>query len=207
MQGSTIDTAQVELNHSPVAHATTHHHAHPDHRVFGLLVFLFSEGMLFLGLFAAYLTFRTVATSWPPAGTPELEILLPGINTIILVSSSFVIHQADAAIKRDDIKSVRWWFLATFIMGAVFLCGQIYEYNHLEFGLTTNLFASTFYVLTGFHGFHVFVGLTIIALVGLRSLKPGAFLGGKHYGIEAASIYWHFVDIIWIILFLLLYIL
>lgn len=207
MQGSTIDTAQVELNHSPVAHATTHHHDHPDHRVFGLLVFLFSEGMLFLGLFAAYLTFRTVATSWPPAGTPELEILLPGINTIILVSSSFVIHQADAAIKRDDIKSVRWWFLATFIMGAIFLCGQIYEYNHLEFGLTTNLFASTFYVLTGFHGFHVFVGLTIIALVGLRSLKPGAFLGGKHYGIEAASIYWHFVDIIWIILFLLLYIL
>jgi cytochrome c oxidase subunit 3 len=163
--------------------------------------------MLFLGLFAAYLTFRTVATSWPPAGTPELETLLPGINTIILVSSSFVIHQADAAIKRDDIKSVRWWFLATFIMGAVFLCGQIYEYNHLEFGLTTNLFASTFYVLTGFHGFHVFVGLTIIALVGMRSLKPGAFLGGKHYGIEAASIYWHFVDIIWIILFLLLYIL
>jgi cytochrome c oxidase subunit III len=206
MQGSTIDTAQVELNHSAVAHATTHHD-HPDHRVFGLLVFLFSEGMLFLGLFAAYLTFRTVATSWPPAGTPELEILLPGINTIILVSSSFVIHQADAAIKRDDIKSVRWWFLATFIMGAVFLCGQIYEYNHLEFGLTTNLFASTFYVLTGFHGFHVFVGLTIIALVGMRSLKPGAFLGGKHYGIEAASIYWHFVDIIWIILFLLLYIL
>jgi cytochrome c oxidase subunit III len=207
MQGSAIDTAQVELNHSPVAHATTHHHDHPDHRVFGLLVFLFSEGMLFLGLFAAYLTFRTVATSWPPAGTPELEILLPGINTIILVSSSFVIHQADAAIKRDDIKSVRWWFLATFIMGAIFLCGQVYEYNHLEFGLTTNLFASTFYVLTGFHGFHVFVGLTIIALVGLRSLKPGAFLGGKHYGIEAASIYWHFVDIIWIILFLLLYIL
>ena len=207
MQGSTIDTAQVELNHSAIAHAGTHHHDHPDHRVFGLLVFLFSEGMLFLGLFAAYLTFRTVATSWPPAGTPELEILLPGINTAILVSSSFVIHQADAAIKRDDIKSVRWWFLATFIMGAVFLCGQIYEYNHLEFGLTTNLFASTFYVLTGFHGFHVFVGLTIIALVGLRSLKPGAFLGGKHYGIEAASIYWHFVDIIWIILFLLLYIL
>jgi cytochrome c oxidase subunit III len=207
MQGSTIDTAQVEHNQSPIAQATTHHHDHPDHRVFGLLVFLFSEGMLFLGLFAAYLTFRTVATSWPPEGTPELEILLPGINTIILVSSSFVIHQADAAIKRDDIKSVRWWFLATFIMGAVFLCGQIYEYNHLEFGLTTNLFASTFYVLTGFHGFHVFVGLTIIALVGMRSLQPGAFLGGKHYGIEAASIYWHFVDIIWIILFLMLYIL
>jgi cytochrome c oxidase subunit 3 len=207
MQGSTIDTAQVELNHSEIAHTTTHHHEHPDHRVFGLLVFLFSEGMLFMGLFAAYLTFRAVAPAWPPEGTPELELLLPGINTAILVSSSFVIHQADAAIKRDDIKSVRWWFLATFIMGAIFLCGQLYEYNHLGFGLTTNLFASTFYVLTGFHGFHVFVGLTIIALVGLRSFKSGAFLGGKHYGIEAASIYWHFVDIIWIILFLLLYIL
>lgn len=183
------------------------HGEHPDLRRFGLLVFLFSEGMLFVGLFMAYLTFRAVAPSWPPAGTPELEILLPGVNTVILVSSSFVIHQADIAIKKDDIKAVRWWFLATFIMGVTFLAGQVYEYQHLEFGLTTNLFASTFYVLTGFHGFHVFVGLVIMALVGLRSLQPGAFLNGKHYGIEAASIYWHFVDVIWVILFLMLYIL
>ncbi len=208
------DSVTEELNPA-IAHSNTHssaqshpaHAEHPDLRRFGLLVFLFSEGMLFVGLFVAYLTFRSVATSWPPEGTPKLEVLLPAVNTVILVSSSFVIHQADIAIKKDNIKAVRWWFAATFIMGAVFLAGQIYEYQHLEFGLTTNLFASTFYVLTGFHGFHVFVGLMIIASVGLRSLKPGAFLEGKHYGIEAASIYWHFVDVIWVVLFLMLYIL
>jgi cytochrome c oxidase subunit III len=213
MQGSIIDSQNplVELDHSSISPEADHHgegHGeHKDLRVFGLLVFLFSEGMLFMGLFAAYLTFRLVAPAWPPEGTPELEILLPGINTIILVSSSFVIHQADSAIKKDDIKAVRWWFLATFIMGATFLAGQVYEYQHLEFGLTTNIFSSTFFVLTGFHGFHVFVGLTLIAIMGLKSFQKGAFLGGKHYGIEAASIYWHFVDVIWIILFLMLYIL
>ncbi len=183
------------------------HHEHPDLRVFGLIVFLISEGMLFFGLFAAYLTYRAVAPAWPPEGTPELEIALPAVNTAILVSSSFVIHQADIAIKKDDIKGVRLWFLATFLMGATFLAGQVYEYMHLEFGLTSNLFGSTFYVLTGFHGLHVCVGLIVMALVWLRSFQPGAFLGGKHYGIAAASIYWHFVDIIWIILFLMLYVL
>jgi cytochrome c oxidase subunit III len=203
MQGTITDsTPNIAL-----AEATHGHHEHPDLRVFGLIVFLCSEGMLFLGLFAAYLTFRAVSTEWPPAGTPELEVMLPAINTVILLSSSFVIHQADRAIKKDDIKAVRWWFLLTFIMGATFLVGQVYEYQHLSFGLTSNLFASTFYVLTGFHGFHVFVGLTLIAIMLIKSFQKGAFLGGKHYGIEAASIYWHFVDIIWVVLFLMLYIL
>jgi len=205
MQGAITDT--TESTEVLEVHGSSHHHEHRDLRVFGLLVFLASEGMLFMGLFAAYLTFRLMATDWPPAGTPELEILLPGVNTLILVSSSFVIHQADIAIKKNNVKAVRWWFLATLIMGATFLGGQIYEYNHLEFGLTSNLFGSTFYVLTGFHGFHVFVGLILISSVLVRSLTPGMYSDQEHFGVEAASIYWHFVDVIWIILFLLLYIL
>jgi cytochrome c oxidase subunit III len=203
MQSAITDSTHISTD----AVESHGHQEHPDHRVFGLIVFLCSEGMLFLGLFAAYLTFRAVSTEWPPAGTPELEVMLPAVNTVILLSSSLVIHQADRAIKKDDIKAVRWWFLLTFIMGATFLAGQVYEYQHLSFGLTTNLFASTFYVLTGFHGFHVFVGLTLIMIMLVKSFKEGAFLGGKHYGIEAASIYWHFVDIIWVVLFLMLYIL
>ncbi|MDX2256426.1 MAG: heme-copper oxidase subunit III [Pseudanabaenaceae cyanobacterium bins.39] len=206
MQGSIATNTSAEAithDHGAVAG----HAEHPDLRVFGLIVFLISEGMLFFGLFAAYLTFRSVATAWPPEGTPELELLLPGINTIILVSSSFVIHQADAAIKENKVKSAQLWFLATFVMGAIFIAGQIYEYQHLEFGLTSNLFASTFYVLTGFHGLHVIIGLSLIATVLVRSLKSGHYSNTSHFGIEAASIYWHFVDIVWIILFLLLYIL
>ena len=106
MQGSiaTNTTTSEEAIH---AHESAVHAEHPDLRVFGLIVFLISEGMLFFGLFAAYLTFRSVATSWPPEGTPELELLLPGINSIILVSSSFVIHQADSAIKANKIKAAQ----------------------------------------------------------------------------------------------------
>jgi len=184
----------------------TAHAEHPDLRVFGLLTFLFSEGMLFVGLFTAYLAFRAVAPEWPPEGTEKLEILLPGINTIILVSSSFVIHQADHAIKQNQLKAVQLWFLATFVMGAIFIAGQLYEYQHLGFGFTTNIFASSFFVLTGFHGLHVIIGLCLIMAVLLRSLKAGHYTAQKHFGIEAASIYWHFVDIIWIVLFLILYI-
>ncbi len=207
MQGSAINSTQVEFNNSPASQGNAHHAEHPDLRIFGLIVFLISEGMLFVGLFMAYLTFRAVATSWPPEGTPELETLLPGINTLILVSSSFVIHQASYAIKKNDVATARLWFLATFIMGAIFISGQLYEYNHLGFGLTSNLFGSTFYVLTGFHGFHVLVGLTLIAAVMLKSFKPGYYTSEQHFGIEAASVYWHFVDIVWIVLFTLLYIL
>ena len=116
--------------------AASHHEEHPDHRLFGVLVFLCAESMLFMGLFIAYITFRLVAVEWPPAGTPELEILLPGINSLILISSSFVIHKADTAVKNNDVAGVRTWFSATVVMGTVFLLGQLYEYSNLEFGLT-----------------------------------------------------------------------
>jgi cytochrome c oxidase subunit 3 len=92
-------------------------------------------------------------------------------------------------------------------MGAIFLAGQVYEYMTLGYGLTTNVFANCFYIMTGFHGLHVFVGLLLILGVLWRSRRPGHYSATKHTGIEMAEIYWHFVDIIWIILFTLLYIL
>ncbi len=207
MTGSTLDSAKTALNHHydeevVAAHGVEHH----DFRLLGVIVFLVAEGMIFLGLFMAYITFRSVATEWPPAGTPRLELLLPGINTAILVSSSFVIHKADTAIKKNDVKGLRLWFGITAAMGAVFLAGQLYEYFHLEFGLTTNLFASTFYVLTGFHGLHVLFGLVLMLAVLWRSLKPEHYNSNDHFGVEAAEVYWHFVDIVWVILFLMLYI-
>lgn len=209
MQSSTVDPAKTALNyhHSAETAAGHHHEGHPDHRVFGVIVFLVAEGMIFLGLFAAYLTFRAVAPIWPPEGTPERELLLPGINTLILISSSFVIHNADTAIKKNNVAGLRNWFIATAIMGIIFLFGQVYEYSHLEFGLRTNLYASTFYVLTGFHGLHVCFGVLLILGVLWRSLKKDHYSSESHFGVEAAEIYWHFVDIVWIILFLLLYIL
>ena len=207
MQGSTFDQPQA-LDPSEVhAPAAGHHSEHPDLRLFGFIVFLVSESMLFLGLFVAYFTFRAVAPSWPPVGTPDLEVLLPGINTIILLSSSFVIHNADVAVKKNNVSGFRIWFLLTMAMGITFLAGQIYEYNHLEFGLKTNLFSSTFYVLTGFHGLHVLVGILMMGAVLWRSRQEGHYSAQSHFGIEAVEVYWHFVDVIWVLLFLILYIL
>lgn len=207
MQSQTVDPAKTTLNYHHTEANAAHQEEHPDHRIFGLIVFLVAEGMIFLGMFGAYLAFRSVLPTWPPAGTPELELVLPGVNTIILISSSFVIHNADTAIKKNDVLGMQTWLAITAAMGGIFLVGQLYEYSHLEFGLTTNLFASAFYVLTGFHGLHVFIGVTAIVAVLWRSRISGHYSNEKHFGVEAAEIYWHFVDVVWIILFGLLYLL
>ena len=101
MQGSAIKDSQLSVNYhqETVEHE---HHGHPDHRLFGLVLFLVAESSIFLGLFTAFLLYRTMLPVWPPAGTPELELTLPTINTIILVSSSFVMHNADTPIKKND---------------------------------------------------------------------------------------------------------
>jgi len=191
---------------APTAEMVSEHHEHGDYRVFGLLVFLISESLMFGGIFATYLILRALTEQWPPEGT-EVELLLPTINTIILVSSSFVIHKGDVAIKKGNLQGMRLWYWLTAAMGAIFLAGQVYEYLTLGYGLQTNIFSNCFYVMTGFHGLHVFVGLLLILGVLWRSRRPGHYSATKHVGIEMAEIYWHFVDIIWIILFGLLYIL
>ncbi len=200
----------AEKINNPIALETTtspiHHEEHPDLRLLGLSVFLVSESLMFGGFFVTYLFFRGIADVWPPEGT-EVELLLPTINTIILVSSSFVIHLGDAAIKKNDVQGMQKWYKITAFMGAIFLLGQIVEYLTLGYGLTTNIFSNCFYLMTGFHGLHVFVGLLLILGVLWRSRRPGHYSATKHIGIEMAEIYWHFVDIIWIILFTLLYIL
>ncbi|TAG69020.1 MAG: heme-copper oxidase subunit III [Oscillatoriales cyanobacterium] len=180
-----IDPEKTALNYHHSAEIEAHGEEHPDHRMLGVLVFLGSEGMIFMGMFAAYLIYRAMAPMWPPEGTPDRELLLPGIN---------------------DATGMRNWLLVTIAMGVVFLCGQVYEYTHLEFGLTTNLYASCFYVLTAFHGLHVTFGVVLMAGVVWRSRVQDHYSSEHHFGIEATEIYWHFVDVIWIVLFVLLYI-
>lgn len=207
MQGSTIDESKAALNYHHEVEAAGHHEEHPDLRMFGVVVFLIAESMIFLGLFTAFMIYRSTLPVWPPEGTPELELLLPGINTAVLIASSFVMHQGDVAIKKNDVAGLRFWYLITAIMGAAFLAGQAYEYAHLAFGLTTNVFASSFYVLTGFHGLHVTVGLLLILSVLWRARKKEHYSAQDHFGPEAAELYWHFVDVVWIILFTLVYLL
>jgi len=204
MQSSTVNQSQ-DLNDAESQ--STAHEEHPDHRMFGVVLFLVAESMIFLGLFGAYLIYSSVIPEWPPAGTPELEMLLPGVNSIILISSSFVMHRGQSAIKKNDVSGLQFWFGLTAAMGAIFLAGQLYEYSHLEFGLTTNLFTSCFFVLTGFHGLHVTVGLLLILFVLQRSTRQNHYTSEEHFGVEASELYWHFVDVVWVILFGLVYLL
>lgn len=186
-----------------ISHAE--HGEHPDYRAWGLITFLVSESLMFSGFFATYLLLWGKTPEWPPEGT-EVELLLPAINTFILVSSSFVIHLGDSAIKQGDLQGLRKWYGITALMGALFLCGQVYEYLTLGYGLTTNIFSNCFYIMTGFHGAHVLIGLISILTVLWASYRPGHYSANKHVGVEMAEIYWHFVDIIWLVLFTLIYI-
>ncbi len=195
---------QTTLDSTPAIPA--HGEAHQDLRVLGLLTFLASEFLMFCGFFAVFLVFRSTVAQWPPEGT-EVELLLPGVNTVILVASSWVINLGTKAIKKNDLAGLRRWFGVTAAMGAVFLVGQVYEYMTLGYGLKTNLFSNCFYLMTGFHGVHVFIGLLLILGVLWRSRRANHYTDLTHTGPEMAEIYWHFVDVVWIILFTLIYLL
>ncbi len=186
--------------------SSEHDHGHGDHRLFGLATFLVADGMTFAGFFAAYLTFRAV-NPLPTGHNYELELLLPTINTLLLLISSFTFHRAGAALRRGNHPLCQRWLLVTAALGFSFLAGQMKEYFALPFGLTDNLFASTFYAITGFHGLHVTLGGVMILIVWWQSREGGRITVDNQFPLEAAELYWHFVDGIWVILYGLLYLL
>lgn len=135
---------------------------------------------------------------------------LPLWNTIILLSSSVTVHIAHVGLKNNNRAQFKGWLLATVILAIAFLYLQYMEYHeaYADFGLTlkSGIYGTTFFMLTGFHGFHVFLGMTMLAIMYMRSLK-GHFTHDDCFGFEAASWYWHFVDVVWVCLFFFVYIL
>jgi cytochrome c oxidase subunit 3 len=194
----------AELAHGHEGHEG--HGEHGDFRLFGLATFLVADGMTFAGFFAAYLTFRAV-NPLPAGAIYELELLLPTINTALLLISSYTFHRAGSQLKAGNGQGCRLWLLVTGLLGAAFLGGQMVEYFNLPFSLTDNLYASTFYALTGFHGLHVTLGVICILIVWLQARPGGRILSGDPFGFEAAELYWHFVDGIWVVLYGILYLL
>jgi cytochrome c oxidase subunit 3 len=191
-----------DQNHSHGEHAE-----HPDHRMFGLATFLVADAMTFAGFFAAYLTFKAV-NPLPDGAIYELELPLPILNTVLLLVSSATFHRAGQAIRQDDHGRCRRWLLITAGLGLAFLVSQMVEYFTLPFGLTDNLYASTFFAATGFHGLHVTLGALMILIVWWQARQPqGRVTPADHFPLEAAELYWHFVDGIWVILFVILYLL
>ena len=198
------------------AHAESHTHAaHPpaahqssrvDPRTLGMFLFIASEVMLFGSFFTAYFFIRVVNhQAWPPKPF-GLPVFVAFVNTCILVTSSFTMHWALQSIKRGNRAGLQAGLTLTFLMGLAFLLTQVLEYARIGFTPHDTAFGTVFFCLTGLHGAHVFVGLTILASITTRAFR-GHFSPEAHHGVEIGGIYWHFVDVMWIIVFTTVYIL
>jgi len=219
------------------AEAVSHEHHGPppanrssrlDPPVLGMFLFIASEAMLFGAFFTAYFFVRVVNPGastvdaerwqhWLPckealvngvcqAGYYQFPVFVAGVNTAILITSSFTVHWATQAVKRGDRNGLRAGLVLTILLGSAFLLTQAVEYSHVGFNTSDGAFASVFFGLTGLHGAHVFIGLSLLTIAAVRAFK-GHFSPEHHHGVEIPGIYWHFVDVMWIVVYFTVYIL
>ncbi len=198
----------------PGVDAPVHHHPIYDYDSgppvergkFAIWLFLATEVMFFSGLIGAYIVLRSAAATWPnPAD--RLAVGITAVNTFILITSSWFMVRALFASKRGDRAGILRWLAATILGGSVFVGIQFYEYTELiKHGSLpdVDIFWSTFYIMTGFHGSHVVVGVIWLIVVWFRALA-GKYTAKNHLGVELAGLYWHFVDLVWVLLFTIVY--
>jgi len=197
------------------AHDADHHHHGPppahrssrvDPQLLGMLLFIISEIMVFGAFFTAYFFIRVAqGDPWPAHGT-HLPLEVAGMNTAILVSSSFTLHWAEAGIKKGNHFALKAGMLTTFLLGCAFLFIQINEYANIGFAPQDTAQATIFYSLTGLHGAHVFIGLLLLSIVTIRAFR-GHYSPEEHRGVEIPGIYWHFVDAMWLVVYFTVYVL
>jgi cytochrome c oxidase subunit III len=170
----------------------------------GVVVWLASELMFFGGLFAAYYTLRSVDTDWPPAGV-ELNTLRALVFTVVLLSSSVTMHFSVAAADDGDRRRALRWLFVTFVLGAVFLVNLALEWAGNDFTMTDHAYGSIYYLLTGFHGLHLLGGLVLMvaAAVAVSGTDSHVPLGPTF---TVSAYYWHFVDAVWIGVFLTIFV-
>ncbi|MEM6461483.1 MAG: cytochrome c oxidase subunit 3 [Pseudomonadota bacterium] len=189
------------------------------HLRYGMIMFIASEVMFFVAWFWAFFDAALFAGEaaqvarvehtggqWPPVGIEVLDPMhLPLYNTIILLLSGTTVTWAHHALLHDDRRGLVQGLVLTVVLGVLFSFVQVYEYLHAPFAFRESIYGATFFMATGFHGFHVFVG-TIFLIVCLLRATMGDFTPKKHFGFEAAAWYWHFVDVVWLFLFFTIYI-
>jgi len=183
------------------------------HHRYGMILFIASAVMFFVAWFWAYFNAALypkmhagIDGKWPPAGVEVLDpFVFPLLNTLILLLSGTTVTWAHHALIHGDRKSLKQGLWITITLGMIFSCVQAFEYYHAEFGFAGNIYGSTFYMATGFHGFHVVVGTIFLAVCLMRVYK-GDFTPRQHFGFEAAAWYWHFVDVVWLFLFIAIYV-
>jgi cytochrome c oxidase subunit 3 len=206
-----MESASVAAGHA--AHDEHHgpppanHSSRVEAQFLGMLLFIISEVMLFGAFFTAYFFIRVVADSgWFPIDGKELPKVVAGVNTAVLVSSSFTMHWALEGARRGNRRAMQVGLLTTAMLGLTFLSVQINEYVHIGFAPQDNAQGTIFYGLTGLHGAHVFVGLTLLTFATTRAFR-GHFSPKEHRGVEVPGIYWHFVDVMWIVVYSTVYLL
>ncbi len=177
------------------------HHYSEGHSVWGMPVFIVAEATLFMAFFAAYWALRLSQPGWPPPGTPEMPLVIPVIMTIILVSSSLTIHLAEKELKEGRGENFLRWLGVTLVLGVLFLGFTGFEWTklwHEGFTTSTNVYSTAFYSITGFHASHVLVGVGIFIAILFATLAGKTETRPFRPFVTAASIYWHFVDVVWI---------
>ena len=174
-------------------------HDRPPMLAIGVMIWLGSELMFFSGLFAAFFTIRSEHTVWPPTGT-HLDTIRAGIFTAVLVSSSFTMQKAVFDEERRNRRAAKIWVVLTMILGFAFLVNQATEWLFMTTRPSTNSYGSLFFIMSGLHGLHVFLGLVAMVFLLLR-MKGKSGDPGELSVFQGVSYYWHFVDIVWIGLF------
>ncbi|CAO5680392.1 MAG: Cytochrome c oxidase subunit 3 [Holosporales bacterium] len=182
----------------------------------GMILFIASELMLFVAFFWSYfnaaldpITFvddKFIKGVWPPKGVQPLEAFdLPYLNTLILLLSGTTVTWAHHALKKNNLKDTRLGLLLTIILGLTFTALQALEYGHTAFKFTDGIYATTFFLATGLHGAHVIVGTLLLLVCYIRTFKEGDITQNHHVGFQTSVWYWHFVDVVWMILFCSIY--
>ena len=189
-----------------------------SHR-YGMILFIASEVMFFVAWFWAYFSTAFYPADvhqiirgdllghvWPPKGIETFDPWhLPLLNTLILLTSGTTVTWAHHALLENNREGLKWGLICTIVLGALFTCVQAYEYSHATFNYSGHIYGATFFMATGFHGFHVLVG-TIFLAVCLARAMAGQFTPTQHLGFEFAAWYWHFVDVVWLFLFACIYV-
>jgi cytochrome c oxidase subunit 3 len=176
-----------------------------DHRKLVMWIFIASESIFFAALMATFLIYKSKVP--PEEGLHHLNLAVASANTFILLFSSLTMVLSLQSIENGKKGRMIFFLLATALLGLVFLSGQAFEYNELitaGVSYDTNLFGSAFFVLTGFHGSHVFVGVIWITMLIIRALR-GGITEHNHLAVELGGLYWHFVDLVWVVLFTIIY--
>ena len=186
---------------------------------YGMILFIASEVMFFVAWFWAFfdaslfsgesinfMRMDFTGGEWPPKGIESLDPWhLPLLNTLILLTSGTTVTWAHHALVHGDRQGLKWGLWCTVVLGVLFSMCQAYEYYHAHFHFAGNIYGATFFMATGFHGFHVIVGTIFLAVCLMRNYM-GDFTPQKHFGFEAAAWYWHFVDVVWLFLFTFVYV-